>query len=97
MKILTTKYILLEHQIMGIFTDPEEYLLNNPEDECIDLKTKLGMFLSNPDIKFFGIYFVLDLEGYNRKNEWFSCTEEELEEIMADICESEILDLRSKI
>ena len=95
MKIITDKFILLENNIVSIFIDPEEFLLHAEENHNIELKSNLGLFLSQPEIhKFFGFYFLLDPDGIDLKSDWFMLGSAQFEEIIETICEDGVLDLR---
>jgi hypothetical protein len=97
MKILTSKHIILDHNIVSVFYDPDEFLLNSPEEDCIELKSSLGMFYSEPENKFFGFYYSLDPDLFKIEKEWLICNADELDEYIDIISEDGLIDLRDKL
>ena len=95
MKVLTKKYLILEHQIVKIILDPNEYLLYDvSNDPNIGLKSQLATFIKNPSLRFIGIDFYLHEDDMVPKRlGGVIPSQEHFDELMQDVMVYDFLDL----
>lgn len=72
MIIITDKVIVLEEQILSVFLDIEEFLLEaQPDSHNVELKKYLGRMKKFKDLTFFGFYYTQDLNCFRIKDFWY--------------------------